>query len=214
MPPSKSMVKFIDDDPEDRMLYKSKLESAAPLRIIPVDPQDYSSLEQCSEILADRPKAVLIDKKLDEFFGTAYDGFSLAGHIRAIDHMMPIYILTNFEEESDEVESGWSVECIIPKENFKRRKDYEVYAKRITRAIGRYEEALLSREAELSALIDKKVSGKLSRSESLKLNRIRLEIGRPHSLRESDELQRMQDMDSRLQQIDRTLKEVEKRLRK
>lgn len=206
----KSLIKFIDDDLEDLKLYKRRLEIDGSLMVELVDPRKFPSVSDYDKILFDETKAIIIDQRIAEFSGVPYDGLEIAEFLRSLNPMIPIFVLTNYEKETDESALGWSVEYVIPKSKFKTKEQVQIHIKRILRAIGRYEDALSEKTRIFEGLIDKKVSGSISRQEEKKLREIRSEFERIFSIREAKELEKIEKTEKELEVLNQVLAELKK----
>jgi len=209
----KSLIKFIDDDLEDLKIYKRKLEIDGSLMVELVDPRKFPSVSDYDKILFDETKAIIIDQRIAEFSGVPYDGLEIAEFLRSLNPMIPIFVLTNYEEETDESALGWSVEYVIPKRKFKTEKEVQIHIKRILRAIRRYEDALSEKTRIFERLIDKKVSGNISGQEEKELREIRSGFERIFSIREAKELEKIEEIEKDREVLNRILAEL-KRLSK
>lgn len=207
---SKSIIKLIDDDSEDAKLYKEKLETDGYLKVELVDPKDFQSVSDYDKILFDTAMAIIIDQRVAEYSGVPYDGLEIAGFLRSLNPMIPIFVLTNYEKETEDIDLGWSVENIIPKSKFRTKEQVLIHTKRILRAIGRYEDALSKKSGIFKELIDKKVSGKISEKEEKELNKIRSEFERIFSVREAKELDKIEKKEKEIDALNRILKELKK----
>jgi len=206
----KTIVKFIDDDSEDAQLYKEKLETDGSLKVELVNPREFPSISDYDKILFDKTKAIIIDQRIAEYSGVPYDGLEIAEFLRSLNPVIPIFVLTNYEKETEDIDLGWSVEYIIPKSKFRTKEQVLIHTKRILRAIGRYEDALSDRTKIFKELIDKKVSGKISEKEEKELNKIRSEFERIFSVREAKELDKIEKKEKELDALNRILKELKK----
>ena len=127
----KSIIKFVDDDAEDAKLYKQKLELYGDLLVELVDPTEFPAVSDYDRILFDETKALVIDQRIAEYSGVPYNGLDVAEFLRSLNPMISIFILTNYESETEDLSLGWSVEYIIPKTTFRTKEQVEIHIKRI-----------------------------------------------------------------------------------
>lgn len=188
----KSIIKYIEDDPDDAKLYKNKLELHGYLAIDLVDPRKFPAVTDYDRILLGETKAVIIDQRVEMLSGVPYKGLDVADFLRSLNPMIPIFILTNYEKETEELALGWSVEYIIAKSMLRVKEQIEIHIRRILRAIKRYEDALSENARVFKNLIDKKVSGEMTEREQKQLDRLRSDFQRVFSMKEIKELDRME----------------------
>lgn len=206
----KFIVKFIDDDPADAKLYKKILEGSGQLLLELIDPKKFTELTDYDKILFDSPKAVIIDQKIAMYAGVTYNGLDIAELLRSLNPLIPIFILTNFQGETDASSLGWSVENVIPKEHFKTKDQIMTHLSRILRSIGRYEEALSEKTKLFNELLNKKISGKISDTEEHDLNKIMSEIEAIFSIREAKKLGQIKKTEDEVETLNRILCELKK----
>jgi len=172
------IVWLIEDDEEQADQYGRLLEIAGDnqfkVNYVAVKPRitDYEAL-----LANDRTGAVVIDQRLSELSGVAYEGIEVAEFLRAIRPELPIFILTQHSNDDLLLEKEESVEFIIGKGDLTKRDT--TYAARILRSIGRYEAALNEKQARLKELIDLKLSTGLDEKGEEELREIRADFERP-----------------------------------
>lgn len=206
----KSIIKFIEDDYDDAQLYKEKLESEGSLIVELVDPREFPIVSEYDKILFVTPQAIIIDQKISMYAGVPYEGLDIAEFLRSLNPMIPIFILTNYEKETSDLASGWSIEYIIAKSKFKTKNQVKIHIKRILRAVGRYEDALSKKTKIFKELIDKKVSGTISTQEEKELNKIRSEFERVFAVTEDKQLGKIGKTEKELEVLDKILEELKK----
>ncbi len=118
------------------------------------------------KFVIDDPKTVsiVIDEKLKDTGIAQYLGIELALYFRALNTKIPIYILTNYPEDREDLEPGeWSVEYIIDKENFK--SDFDTIKARMLRNVSFYNDYLDEREKRFNDLLIKSLNSTISQEE-------------------------------------------------
>ncbi|TDA67649.1 MAG: hypothetical protein D9V45_01940 [Chloroflexi bacterium] len=120
----------------------------------------------------------IIDQRLKDTGVASYFGIELALFMRSINTKLPIYILTNFAEDSDAFSEGaWSVEDIIDKSDLAKvgsDKSKAVIA-RILRRITGYSDYLAEREKRFHELLRKTLNGQMSPEDEAELNEIQFD---------------------------------------
>lgn len=156
---------------------------------------DYLSLLNTSDLAC-----FIIDQRLKDTGVASYFGIELALFMRSIDTKLPIYILTNFAEDSDAFSEGaWSVEDIIDKSDLAKvgsDKSKAVIA-RILRRITGYTDYLAEREKRFHELLRKTLNGQMSPEDEAELNEIQFD--RTSSIL-AEELPKLQELNKVLEE--------------
>ncbi len=196
-----SIVWLIDDDENDAEECERFLEISGELEIVFVQPRPILS-DYVDLITNPDTAAFIIDQRLSDSANAPYEGLDLADYLRALRPDLPIYILTNYADDTLE-ENGQSADAIIKKGNV---RDYtEVTIARILRSIKRYEETLTEKQHRLKTLIDRKIADELTEAEAQELEVLRSDIERPSDLVLSDQGLKqdayLQEQEKRLAQL-------------
>ena len=142
----------------------------------------------------------IIDLRLKDTGVASYFGIELALFMRSINTKLPIYILTNFAEDSDAFNEGaWSVEDIIDKSDLAKigsDKSKAVIA-RILRRITGYADYLAEREKRFNELLRKTLNGQMSPEDEAELNEIQFD--RTSSIL-AEELPKLQELNKVLEE--------------
>ena len=140
------------------------------------------------------------DQRLKDTGVASYFGIELALFMRSINTKLPIYILTNFAEDSDAFNEGaWSVEDIIDKSDLAKigsDKSKAVIA-RILRRITGYADYLAEREKRFNELLRKTLNGQMSPEDEAELNEIQFD--RTSSIL-AEELPKLQELNKVLEE--------------
>lgn len=116
--------------------------------------------------------AVLISESIFKRSGHAYSGDDLATFLRTLRADLPIYLLT---DDDDEAATG-SFDGVIAAADLRRRP--EVYSRRLLRAAGRYQAALQGRQRRLQELLDRQIADTLSPADAAELAELRADAER------------------------------------
>ncbi len=172
---SQPTIFLIDDQPSEAEEYQFLLgEASSSLSIEILNPPQ--RIDEVAALIANRDVAgFIIDHRLDAL--VQYDGTALASYLRGIRQDVPLFMLTSHVGDVEDHEESGSVDNVFPKDLV--RDHARSLMMRIERRVGQYQGSLSERLLELSVLIDKKISGDIGESESLRLDQIRLEIQRP-----------------------------------
>jgi len=119
--------------------------------------------------------AVLIDQRLGESSSAPYTGLELAGSLRAIRPMLPIFILTKWVEEDQLEEKGFVVDDIMDRTLLNRYA--ASYVGRLLRSMRRYEESRSEQSKRMHTLIAESLYRELNDDETAELIRLRADIG-------------------------------------
>jgi FixJ family two-component response regulator len=197
-----SIVWLIDDDENDAEEYERFLELSGELEIVFVQPRP--SLSDYVDLITNPDTAAfIIDQRLSDSANAPYEGLDLADYLRTLRPELPIYILTNYADDTMEGK-GQSADAIIKKGNV---RDYtEVTIARILRSVKRYEEALTEKQYRLKTLIDHKITNQLTDVEEKELESLRADIERSFDLALSDQEQKrevyLQEQEERLAKLE------------
>lgn len=179
-----NVIALVDDDPGaiDTIRRLLEREGLGPVEVF--DPKDFANVADYNFLASiGQFGAVILDQKLDELSGVPYTGLELAKYLRAFRPELPLYILTNFPDDSGQFEEAREVEDIIAKRDFNQSP--AKYVARILRATSRYEEALSVKSKELGDLIDKRLADTLTNPEAERLAELRAEFERTSPVIES-----------------------------
>lgn len=171
---------LIDDNRQEIDTYANVIRSHFPKEIIveticpPLGQlQDYIKLLNTPGLAC-----LIIDQRLKESGEAGYLGIELALFLRRINTKLPMYILTNFAEDSDAFNEGaWSVEDIIDKSDLAKVGSDKLIAviARILRRITNYNDYLAEREKKFHELLRKTINGQLSPEDIAELNEIQFD---------------------------------------
>lgn len=214
---SRKIIWLVEDNANEADNYRRFIQRAinlgvGDLDVKILDAKDFPKPENYRELVtSDNTGAILIDYDLKRS-GVQYDGADLARYLRRIKPELSIYILTAWRQD---VEGLGEVEDVLPKEEM--RKSASEYLKAILRSMKRYEAALTKRQKRLNELIDRKLSGKINKSEEIELQKLRQEIERPfaeeifssestHAKVEADELRTLEEIAKHLNTLTKRAK--------
>lgn len=195
-------VWLIDENQQQIDTFANVLRSQFPKEIVveslcpPLgQPQDYIRLLNTPDLAC-----LIIDQRLKDTGIANYFGIELALFLRSINTKLPIYILTNFAEDSDAFSEGaWSVEDIIDKSDLAKvgsDKSKAIIA-RILRRITGYSDYLAEREKKFHELLRKTLNGQLSPEDKAELDEIQFE--RTSSIL-AEELPKLQELNKLLEE--------------
>jgi FixJ family two-component response regulator len=195
-------VWFIDENQQQSETYADVLRRQFPknISVETICPplaktQDYLRLLNTPEIAC-----FIIDQRLKDTGIANYFGIELALFLRSINTKLPIYILTNFAEDSDAFKEGeWSVEDIIAKSdlaNVSSDKSKAIIA-RILRRIAGYSDYLAERERKFQELLRKTLNGQMSPEDEKELDEIQFD--RTSSIL-AEELPKLQELNKLLEE--------------
>lgn len=177
------IIWFIDNEESQLRLYRRKLTEAleemlgAEADLLVQECPARAHKHQYLDILEDpRTVAIVIDQILKDKGGVDHTGIELAQYLRAVDNIMPLYILTN-EPAGDEYVGGeWTVEDIIDKGELIDQKRKKIVTSRLLRRITLYQQAYNDREKRFRQLLKQSLTDSLSDKEQQELDE--LEFGR------------------------------------
>lgn len=163
----KRIIWLVDENKSELRTYTALLEKVLPesLEVVPVMAKPLR--EEYLDILENLATvAVILDQKLKDTGIARYSGTELARYLRGINSKLPIYILTNYANDTEEfVGSEWSVEDILAKEDFQDEDRTTIVIARLLRRIDVYQDVLLSREERFRALLAKSMQNELNKDE-------------------------------------------------
>ena len=173
-----SKVLLIDDNENEAKNAIAFLTKAAPsrdLEYIILNPNELNDVAVYLNIIKSLPaSAILIDHRLGESAITPFTGLSLASSLRALQPMLPIFILTKWNDDSLE-EYGYEVDDVMNKNILSAHA--ATYVGRLLRAMNRYEDARSAQSKRMQSLIATSLKRELSKEETVELMHIRADIG-------------------------------------
>ncbi|MHC1685977.1 MAG: hypothetical protein AB6733_24105 [Clostridiaceae bacterium] len=195
-------VWLIDENQEQIETFANVFRSQFPkeVSVEPIYPplgktQDYIRLLNTPDLAC-----LIIDQRLKDTGIASYLGIELALFLRSINTKLPIYILTNFAEDSDAFNEGaWSVEDIIDKSDLAKvgsDKSKAIVA-RILRRIAGYSDYLAAREKKFHELLRKTLNGELTPEDKAELDEIQFD--RTSSIL-AEELPKLQELNELLEE--------------
>ncbi|HYT41863.1 MAG TPA: hypothetical protein VEP90_05925 [Methylomirabilota bacterium] len=190
------IIWLIDENRYELRTHRSILKRMMPESIEVRTIIAYKNLDDYLPLLNDPQTACIItDQKLKVTGIATYTGIELAEYLRAINTKIPIYILTNFADDSDEFIGGeWSVEDILRKDELSDVSKQKTLTARILRRIGVYEDILGEREEKFHTLLKKSMEGELENSELQELDELRLQKISPNLARELEQVIQMEQI--------------------
>lgn len=201
------IIWFIDNNPSQLDTYHRLLEKGLQtvldddgVTIMDVIARPHK--EDYLELLENaRTAAILIDQILEDKGGVDHTGIELAQYLRALDEIMPIYILTNYPATDDYSKGEWSVEGIISKHELSNQTKRHTIVSRILRRINVHQRIFTERESRFRELLQKKMKDELSDDENKELDE--LEFSRSASTIAYEHLQQVKPdkMDEVLSQL-------------
>ncbi len=171
----KRVIWFVDEDKRELRTYHRELNSVMPESIRVEAMLPFPRKEDYLEVLGDpSTSCMIIDQRLKTTGVAAYTGIELAQYLRGINQKIPIYILTNFEDD-DFSEGEWSVEEIISKSRWGDDVYRGKVIARILRHIDVYEDMLAERQRRFNDLLRRSLSGNLGEEDIVELEALQLE---------------------------------------
>lgn len=208
MDPTRNVLRVVEADDEAAEAYRRLLEAEGlDVERVPAG----LGGDQYAQLAADwETGAVLIGHRLGAPAGLGQTGLDLADYLRTLRPELPIYLLVDAASDLA-ADEGASVDGVIVRAALEDAPG--VYAKRMLRAMQRYEAALTERQRRLKELVDRKLAGELSAEEEVDLAELRAAVARPFgptvSTREAqweDDLRQQRELLDRLEAITRGLK--------
>lgn len=207
MDSTRNILRIVDADDEAAEGYRRLLQTEG----LAVDhvPAGLGT-DEYAELAADwETGAVLIAHRLGSAPGLGKTGLDVADYLRTLRPELPIYLLADDESDLADDE-GESVDGVILRSALQNAPG--VYAKRILRAMQRYEAALTERQRRLKELVDRKLAGELSAEEEADLEQLRAVVARPFGPAVSaqerqweDELKQQRELLDRLEAVTKGL---------
>jgi len=163
-------IAFIDEDKDQLQTYCLMLEQCFPknnqeIEIVGFLPSpklsDMGYLVKDEEIVA-----IILDEQLKDTGIATYLGIDLAIYLRSLDKKIPIYILTSYPDSEEILNSEFTIEDILSKQDFPNKKD--VVGARIMRRIDTFLDLASAREKEFENLLRKSIEGTISKDETIK----------------------------------------------
>lgn len=166
---NKKIVLYVDEEEEDLFTYKDELQQLFGEGIEVEGERPKPDLAQMADYIANYEGLVslFLDERLNETGDVDYLGIDLAERVRALKPNLSIYILTNYENDSDMSTLKFTVEDIIGKG--KLVEDTEEYKKTIAararRRINTFEQIISDRGKRFEELLRKSSDVGLSEEE-------------------------------------------------
>lgn len=173
------IVWLIEDDEEQANLFRRLVERRNDLKLVVKFVSVRPNIEDYADLVSDkRTGALIFDQRLDRS-GVAYEGIEAATFWRGQRPELPIFILTQHEDDDLLRDQEAAVEFIMEKGKVSDEHERDVYVTRILRHMGRYAEALTEKQKRLQVLVDKSLSDDLSEAERDELQALRHYWERP-----------------------------------
>lgn len=189
---NKHIIWLIDDLKKDSTTYSNALKTDIPqgFQIETICPP-YRRIEDYSALLENPDTAcIIIDQKLTAAGDATYTGIELAEYLRSINQKVSIYILTSYAEEEDFTDGEWSVEHIIPKNNFNAR----TVIARILRHTNVYADILDGRAKRFKELLKKSLDDSLDEAELEELTELQFGRFGPTLAKEVEDLRKLEQV--------------------
>ena len=174
---NKQIIWLFDDNTRELRLYKPLFEKALPkdAEVRVVKQKAFPHKEDYLDIIGNpNTGCLLIDQRLKESGEVDHTGIELASYLRAINDKLPIYILTNFADETDEFTGGeWSVEDIIPKKEVGNPEKLRTVVARMLRRMRGYRDLIGDREKRFRYLLKKSLDEELNDLELQELEELK-----------------------------------------
>ncbi len=189
-------VWFIDENAMQRQTFTNALRSALPDTIKVREQEPFKSLQDYLPMLANPQTACIItDQRLKESGVATYTGIDLADFIRGFNSKLPIYILTNYADDTDEfIGLEWSVDDIIAKADLADAEGQQIVAARIARRVDTYKDVLDKQSKRTQELISKSSREMLSESELEELENLGLQRSSPALAEELTQAHQLQQL--------------------
>ncbi len=170
---TKHKIVYIDDQESSRSLFSELLQNFLGDECFIVTPELENNIEEMlhalffSEACKDA-STYIIDEKLCITGLASYQGSQLAEKIRSLDEKIPVYILTSYADDVDQL-SG-SIEFVIDKNDISKVDKGTKIAQRILRHINVYQDIRTARNVRFDELLLKSLNDTLSESEVSEFN--------------------------------------------
>lgn len=190
------IVWLIDESAEELRTYLRALRDALPDTIEVRGQAPFKALQDYLPVLAyPQTACVITDQRLKVSGIATYTGIELAEFIRGFNTKLPVYILTNVADDTDQFSgSEWSVEQIIKKEDMTDAYGQQIVAARIVRRLNTYEDILDSRSERMQTLLSKGLDGQLDESDLRELETLGLQKTAPTLAQELSQVQGMEQL--------------------
>lgn len=172
-----NIIYLVDEVPAHRRSNRLALTRLLKDPVMSLKVQELAPLPKLSsydKFLADpNTVAFIIDQKLSTTGEVTYEGTKLAGHLRAIDKRMPLYILTNYVEDALHKGEG-TVEDVVPKRDLVKlnEKGAARFRAGILRRVADYRDVLTEKEKRFHDLLVKSLNDKLTKKEEHEFKRL------------------------------------------
>lgn len=202
---------YIDEEPRAQSLYSRRLQKAVGdgVAVKALEPErELDAMVSKIENFDDGELvSIVIDQKLDAAGTATYYGTDLVAQLRLLDHLIPIYILTNFVDDVNQNLGG--VEYVLNKDDLQYEERLAVIGERVLRHVNVFQKILSERESRFEELLRKRFEAGLTADESaeyvnLKYHRERKSLA--STFIEADELtQQIELAEAKLQEIESML---------
>jgi hypothetical protein len=153
---------YIDEEPRARALYGRRLQQCIgdEVAVVSIDPEQ--ALDAMVKTIEDSANlvSVVIDQKLTAAGTAGYLGTDLVEKLRLSDHLMPIYILTNYVGDVDVNLGG--IEYVLSKDDLSSTEKLATIGTRIRRHINIFQQILGKRELRFEELLRKRFGSELT----------------------------------------------------
>jgi len=197
---------FIDENKDQRETYSEFLDDILGEECIVEGVEPKATMPEMTHLISDRDTVlVVIDERLKDTGIATYLGIELAMYFRGINKKLPIYILTNHPDDSDEFLDGeWSVDDILNKSDIAKNK--ELIQARLLRRIDTYNDLLTARDERFEALLRKSLDETLTVEENVELTE--LNYLRTTQIA-ADELGVLDALDAHIKKQEKIIKQLE-----
>lgn len=164
---------YIDEEPRARRLFGRRLGLCIgdEVQVIPLDPE--RELDAMVKKIENFPNlvSIVIDQKLTAAGTAEYLGTELVEKLRLADHLMPIYILTNYAEDVDSNLGG--IEYVLSKDDLIDTEKLMNIGARVRRHINIFQQIMDQRESRFEELLRKRFESNLSDAESNEFSKLK-----------------------------------------
>jgi hypothetical protein len=201
---------YIDEEPRARLLYRRRLQQCIgdEVEVIAIDPE--RELDVMVKKIEDSVSlvSVVIDQKLTAAGTAGYLGTDLVAKLRLADHLMPIYILTNYVGDVDA--NLGSVEYVLNKDDLSNQEKLAAIGARVRRHINIFQQIIDKRERRFEELLRKRFESILDEVEAAEYTELKYQREKKYlasSFVENDELtKKIEAAEHKLRQIESMLK--------
>jgi len=155
-------------------------------------------------VCAPNTAAFILDQRMKGSGIVNYNGTDLASHIRTLDPLLPVYILTGYASEPDEFSGvAHRVEDIIDKADLRDplSEEAQTLRARILRRVGIYKKLLEAREQRFHDLLIKSLREPLSEAEQKEMDEIEGESTAPLLAAERNKERELADAVDKLRKL-------------